>query len=286
MPGSRPWDLIDISKIQSHFTAAVQADLYQSKESTMRASTALIVMAIQLIFGINSAHGFDPILTFEGMKQGELVHDYYNGGFALTGNNGLGGPGSGPGAAYGVSFTNDGVVLTDGKHYVGEPSSPGVMLLGDNSVPGGASVSVTMNAPGGFINNLSFFYASIDAPGLAQIYSGVDGTGSLLAQITLPITTPSVNPANPIAFFNSAPVYMQFLGVAQSAVFKGGNQQILFDDIGFVQSIPEPGPLTYITLTGALLIVCVKSRRATALRTELLPSKKHTSATTSKGSSH
>jgi hypothetical protein len=218
----------------------------------------LATLALTGLLGIaggTPARAFSIELTFEGMKQGELVHDFYNGGFALTGNNGLGGNGSGPGPDFGVTFTNDAVILTDGKHYVGEPTPPGVMLLGDNSVPGGAGVVVMMNASAGFVSDLSFYYGSIDSPGKVQIFSGTSGTGTLLAQMDLAITTPMPAPANPVAIFTSSPVDIPFEGIAHSAVFSGGNQQIVFDNVALA-IVPEPGSLTLlVTGIGMCLLV-------------------------------
>jgi hypothetical protein len=189
------------------------------------------------------------VLTFAGLQEGEQVQNYYNGG--------LGSLGSGPGPADGITFTADAVVLNDQKHYVGEPSPPEVLLLGDNSVPGGAGVSFTMNVAGGFAPDLSFYYGSIDAPAVVEIWSGLNGTGTMLASQMLPITSPDMSTT---AIFTSSPVDVPWSGIAQSAVFKGGNQQIVFDDIA-VTIVPEPYSFILLGEGAAVVLAVLASLR-------------------------
>ena len=58
------------------------------------------------------------LMTFEGLKEGEQVLNFYNGG--------LGSMGGGPGPKFGVAFTSTAVALTHGN-YGEEPSPPTVM---------------------------------------------------------------------------------------------------------------------------------------------------------------
>ena len=62
--------------------------------------------------------GATALMTFEGLKEGEQVLNFYNGGH--------GSMGGGPGPKFGVAFTSTAVALTHGN-YGEEPSPPTVM---------------------------------------------------------------------------------------------------------------------------------------------------------------
>jgi hypothetical protein len=208
-----------------------------------RTQKAVLAASALGLLGGHSVRGGSIVLTFQGLKENEQVQNYYNGG--------LGQLGSGPGPSFGITFTGDDLVLTDARHYIGEPTPPEVMLLGNNSAPGGAGVSATMNVAGGFVSDLAFYYGSIDAPGLVQVFSGPNGTGTMLGSQSLAVTS-----TPPDAVFTAAPVDVSFTGVAQSAVFKGGNQQIVFDNIQLT-TVGVPGPTSLLLLaegTACLLV--------------------------------
>jgi hypothetical protein len=144
------------------------------------------------------------------------------------------------------------------------------MLLGDDSVPGGQQIAATMNVAGGFINDFSFYYAAIEAsgqePDFVRVFSGLNGTGSLLASTNL-MNTGTTNP--PFAFFTTAPVDMTFSGVAHSAVFTGGNQRVLFDNIGVTSIVPESGSFVLFAQGVALVLLGLRGRLATARTSRL-----------------
>src|SRR5262249_7946581 len=155
---------------------------------------------------------------------------------------GLGSMGSGPGPDFGVSFTSTALTLTRGN-YAGEPSPPTVMLPFDSKKGTGAAVSTTLDIPDGFTGGLSLYYSAIDAPGLVKVFSGVDGTGPLLAPPALPVT-PSVPPGRFSPFVATGLV---FSGTAESVELIGPNEQIAFDNI--LLGVPEP-PSTALLLIG------------------------------------
>jgi hypothetical protein len=152
-------------------------------------------------------------------------------------------------------------VLTDMKHYSAEPTPPEVMLLGDNSVPGGQQIAATMNVAGGFISDFSFYYGSIessDAPQSVRIFSGLNGTGALLGSLSLMMTpgsSASPIPPNPQAVFTATSEDIPFAGVAHSVVFTGGNQQIVFDNIQFLPAVPAPASLVLLGESVLCLLV-------------------------------
>jgi hypothetical protein len=183
----------------------------------------------------------DPILTFEGLQNFEQVANYYNGG--------TGSLGSGPGPAYWITFSSNGLAYIPGQStgmvtpFPGDPSPPTVLLLSTNPSAGvaGEPISLTMDSTGGFGQALSFYdiYIGETTPASVQIYSGLDRTGTLLAQQALPV---NANPNSP-AF--SGPTTVSFSGTAYSAVFTGGNMQLAIDDIAF-QATPEPSTITLL----------------------------------------
>jgi hypothetical protein len=188
-------------------------------------------------------------MTFSGLKQGEQIQSYYNGG--------NGSMGSGPGPMFGVTFTANANVLTDEKNYVGEPSRPEVMLLlsPNPNVPGGQPISATMDVPSGFVSDLFLYYGSVGATQSVQIFSGLDGTGMMLASMALPQTSMTTT-----ATF-SGQIDISFKGVAQSAVFNGGNNQVVFDNIS-ISTVPAPGSLVLLAEGAFCLLMGLRRSRS------------------------
>lgn len=197
------------------------------------------------------------VLTFEGLQNFEQVADYYDGG--------LGSLGSGPGPDYGVTFDPLALAYIPGLQkghitpFPGDPSPPTVLLLFDPSNPYGAGVptSTTMDVSPGFADQLAFYYIAIGRQATVQIFSGPDGTGTLLAQQTFPITPES---------FAAAPSIMNFSSIAHSVVFAGGNDQLALDNILFTSVVPEPSSWFCLAagLAGSLLIVSRRRMMATS----------------------
>jgi PEP-CTERM motif len=165
-------------------------------------------------------------LPFQGLHLGEEILGYYNGGFGSLGN--------GPGPSLGITF-NAAAVATDGYYTC--------QNLGDTcaAVVGGA----TMDMLGGFDTALSFY--SMTTGATVQLYSGLDGTGSLLADVIVP---PSTIPWDPFGF--------TFNGVAHSVVFSGPLEvATLTMGGGFV--VPEPS--TFLLLATAAASTAWRIRR-------------------------
>ena len=73
---------------------------------------------------------------------------------------------------------------------------------------------------GGFDGFLSFYYTSMAATGAVRVYDGLDGTGNLLASITLDALDPDFLHGGPGAydwFTQWALVGVKFEGIAKSA---------------------------------------------------------------------
>jgi hypothetical protein len=175
-----------------------------------------MAIALLVFVGQACAIGTTTVLTFEGLQDQESINDFYNGG---TGSLGSSGPNDG------VSFTSDSLAL--------KSTNP---LSNFSNNPSGDTIAFflngfgdTMNVAGGFDTGFSFFYAAAFA-GSVNVYDGLNGTGSLLASLALPVTQ------NP--YTEWAAIGVTFNGIAKSAVFGGSANYIGFDDITLGSSTP------------------------------------------------
>lgn len=160
-------------------------------------------------------------MSFDFGNQGgnPYVNGYYAGG---TLSNGYG-----PGPDYGVTFVNAQTLYYDANDQMFFPLSSGGTIY--------------MNVAGGFDDFLSFQYGwpGSESDPTVSIWSGLNGTGTLLDQITLADNgtySTSLNPAT----------VMDFSGIAQSATFAGSADYVTWDTISFDNGgtpVPEPSSL-------------------------------------------
>ena len=169
-------------------------------------------------------------LTFEGLQNFEEVLNYYNGG--------SGGLGTGPGPGFGITFSSDALAYIPGLQtgaitpFPDDPSPPTVLLLftPPSRFVGGYPTPLSIDVAAGFTQSFTFYDDVIGRPASVAIYSGLDGTGMILAQESLPITFGVFTPA----------MTLTFSGTARSVVFEGGNDQLLLDNLFFASTVPEP----------------------------------------------
>jgi PEP-CTERM motif len=185
-------------------------------------------------------------LTFEGINATypsgyAFINGFYNGG---TSSDGTSGPN------YGISFpanaqaiclnTLSGFCSNTSRGGLGDPNSQ----LGALFFLSGSNTYV--DVPAGFTTGFSFYYTAINVGGTVNVWSGLDGTGTLLASLVLPVTPSGPCPGYSAGFCPFYPVGVTFSGTAQSIDFGGVANQIVFDDVTFGSStpgVPEPGTL-------------------------------------------
>lgn len=166
------------------------------------------------------------------------IENYYNGGTSSIGT-------SGPN--YGISFPSNALLIC--------LNTPGTVCsntsrggLGDPNSQQGAlfflsGSSTFLDDPAGFTTGFSFNYTAINVGGSIQVYSGVDGTGTLLATLDLPTTASTCDySVYNAGFCPFVPIGVSFAGTAESINFGGTANQIVFDDVTFGSSTPGPAP--------------------------------------------
>ncbi len=203
----------------------------------------VLSLAVMIAGMAGPAVAVPVVLTFEGLLDGEGVNQFYDGG--------TGSLGSGPGTNFGIQFSNA-VAFIDSDaggtgNFGGEPSpSTAITFLGPSAT--------TMNVAAGFDTGFSFFYSAIVAPGAIRVWSGLDGTGALLAELDLPLT-PFGGAMDPTGVFSPFLAFgVAFDGIAHSVDFAGTANQLGFDNITLGSERPI-GPDRAVPLPGSLLLL-------------------------------
>ena len=187
-------------------------------------------------------------LTFDGIaptypfnSSSVFIENYYNGGTSSAGTTG---------PNYGISFSSNAlnICLNDVGGSCSNTSKGG---LGDPNSREGAlfflsGSSTFMDVAAGFTTGFSFNYVSLSESGSVSVWSGLDGTGTLLATISLSPNAGSC-PGYNAGFCPFSPVGVTFSGTAESVEFAGVENQIVFDDVTFGSSTPGgvPEPSTW-----------------------------------------
>jgi hypothetical protein len=191
-----------------------------------------VLLASTLVFCLCAtlpAHASGILLNFAGLKDTEPVENFYNGG--------VGGFGSTKGLNYGITFSSNTLAIKSylqggSGSFVQTPvGTPGIFFTG--TTPG------VMNSNAGFTNGVNFYYVAGTTVTVA-VWSGSNGTGSVLATITLFPNSGGGCGAN---YCSWTPIGLSFVGSGKSLSFSGPANLLGISDITVGSSqtaIPEP----------------------------------------------
>ena len=223
---------------------------FPMKNFVIAASMAALTLA-----ATTAAQATTTVLTFEGVGNSAAVNDFYNGGTDSVGNSGVN---------YGINFSTDSLGLIDSDaggtgNFANEPSASTIVFFQSGS-------SARMNVAAGFDTGFSFFYSAF-ANAFVNVYSGLNGTGTLLA--TLGLTTNFNNggcvgdPTGQACHWDA--VGVTFAGIAHSVDFGGVANQAGFDNITLgsdvAGGVPEPSTWALLIAGFGLAGVSLRRRR-------------------------
>jgi hypothetical protein len=201
-----------------------------------------------------AAHASSTILlNFAGLKDLEPVSNFYNGG--------SGGFGSMSPNNFGITFSSNALAI---KSYL--KGGSGGFVLPPTGTPAlffNSGTSGYLNVASGFSTGINFFYAA-GAQGTVTVWSGANGTGSVLATITLGVNSGITNGCSGFpSYCNWTAVGLTFSGTGKSVTFSGPANQIGVTDITLGSSrtgVPEPSSLLLFG-TGLVIFSSSQVRR-------------------------
>jgi len=193
----------------------------------IKSSIPLFLIAGILTLTASAKAGIVTI-SFDGLKSGEDVLGFYNGGF--------GSEGSGPGLTLGVIFA-PGWIAGPPDVYDGYADGESAAISG----------TATMNVPDGWSGVVSFYYQG--APLVVNFYDQENGLGTLVGTLNLPAAGGSFMPAG------------ADLPLFRSAVFSSsGDDRIdALTEGAFV--LPEPDTAQLLLLAVGVFSLTALSRR-------------------------
>lgn len=202
-------------------------------------------LPLALLTSLAAAPAAAVVLDFESPASFESVLAYYDGGADGGGN---------IGPRFGVTFGGDALALRNdelGPYFSNAPSPIGVMA------PVGAAS--TLNVAAGFTGVFGFFYSASQATlNGVQLWSGLNGTGQLIASFNLLANAQTGCSGSPYCRFD--PVTTSFSGIAYSATFGNAANIAAIDNIN-VSPIPEPETVLLMSLGLAGLAAAARRRR-------------------------
>jgi hypothetical protein len=192
-----------------------------------------------------SAMAAPTTIDFEGTGSFSSISDFYNGGIDGVGNSGTN---------YGVAFSASAQSLANdelGPYFSNAPTPGSVMFVSDGTA--------FLNAAQGFYGAVSLYYSStVEALNAINIYSGLNGTGSVLGSFNLGAN--AQNGCSDTAYCHFDNVSVAFAGTGQSIGFS--NTQAAYDNVS-ITPVPEPTGYALMAL-GLVAVGFVARRRAAA----------------------
>ena len=169
-------------------------------------------------------------VTFSGLKNLEFVNQFYDGG--------QGSLGSGPGPNFGLQFTaNAQTIVSASKggsgNFINNPGGSPVIFFQTGS-------NVTMTATNGVQTAVLFYYSALQT-GTATVYAGPNGTGAILASVTLP---PNNSGCNTYKLCVWSPVGLPLSATAASIKFAGVADYLAIGKMNLGSNLPVSMVLT------------------------------------------
>ncbi len=232
----------------------------------MRFMTAVAIAALATSTAEAQVLNFEGIAAAYPNASNTLVQGFYNGGTSSAGTSGTN---------FGIEFSSNALAICLNTADVRCPSSNTSRGgFGNPTSQQGALFFLTgaqtfMNRSQGFQNGFSFFYSAVNQGGSFSVWSGLNGTGTLLASLVLGTTGSSCEAQYFAPFCPFVAAGVSFEGIAQSVTFAGVANQIVFDDVTFGSSTPDtppdtgvvPEPSTYALMAGGLMMLAGIARR-------------------------
>jgi hypothetical protein len=208
-------------------------------------------------------------LNFEGIAPYPnpftvLILDYYNGGTSSIGTSGIN---------YGIRFDDKAHLLcltsmtvgcsNASRGGFGDPASAqGALGFGDIG-------SKYLNVASGFEGAIDFEYAARSGNNSISVYSGLNGTGTLLGSVDLASNATGCPAYSNADFCPFSSLSLAFSGVARSVRFSADGLQFAVDDLTFrnaLSPVPEPASWAMMVL-GVGAIGGTMRRRKSVLAT-------------------
>jgi hypothetical protein len=215
--------------------------------------SAVVLSAMLCIASVSAHANSGELLSFQGLRDLQAVGNFYDGGgIASTPN-------------YGVTFSSNFFGLTSianggaGNFAATPVGTPAIFVNGTTGSP----AMGTMNVTPGFSTGINFYFTAgfqSAQQGMVQIWSGTNGTGTLLATISLSNNNSS---CSTVSYCTWSSVGTTFAGVAHSVTFSGPANELGLADITLgstTTAIPEPSSI-YLLVLGLTAVSAFKMRR-------------------------
>lgn len=194
-------------------------------------SSRIRLLALSLLFlCVMSQAQTKGVVSFGRLKNLEFINQFYDGG--------TGSLGSGPGPNYGLTFTaNAQAIISASKggsgNFINNPGGYPVMFFQTGN-------SATMTATNGMQQAVWFYYSALQA-GVVTVYAGPNGTGNILASVTLP---PNNSGCTGYKLCVWSPVGVPLSATAGSISFAGVADYLAIDTIHLGSALPTSMVLT------------------------------------------